>query len=83
MGFSALILVCSLQTFNFNFVFNVYSFSYLYWVVICIKFFFFLIFDDCAKFLFYRVDILAIVLYFLFHYCKSSSVYLKIYWVCD
>ena len=40
MGFGVLILVCSLQTFNFNFVFNVYTSSCLYWIVICIKFYF-------------------------------------------
>ena len=47
---------------------------YLYGVL-----FFFLLFDGCATFLFYRVDILAKD--FLFHYSKSSSIFLNICWI--
>ena len=31
--------VCNLQIFNFNYVFNVYTCKYFYWVVICIEFY--------------------------------------------
>ena len=33
------VAVCNLQIFNFNYVFNVYTFNYFYWVVICMEFY--------------------------------------------
>ena len=40
MSFGVLVLVCNLQIFNFNFVFSIYISNCLYWVVICMKFYF-------------------------------------------